>query len=526
MRRIESQTVCAVFALLCALTACGGSGGDSGPGEADTKEPSALISEVPIEISIWKQNHDDISYNNEMAIWREVAKRTGVSVKFTTVPAGSSEDLSNAFALAMALGPDCDVYVASRNDIDDYGEFGAFLELNELVRTHAPTIARYLLDDPYNRTFAVSNSGKLYAVSMMAAIRASAGFFVRSDWLNRLNLEVPETPDDWISILRAFRDEDPNGNGMTDELPFWTRVGLDGLWAFGSAFEADTSKDIPWVVRDGKVVFGAMEPQFKEFVQFLNTLYTERLLDAHYLTRPVDFRDEALRNDIGGATHDWIASTLTKATEYSKEVDGLEMVAVPPPSIPGRSAPYTRVQMDPVRKVAWGITEKNNNPVATIKLMEYVYSDDGTTLFNFGLENTHHTVRNGRFVYTDAITSDPKGIAHALLAIGSGNFPYRQHIDYEIQYASLPNIVEARSMYEDLIRPAFPPLQLGIAGKTVANLLRAVVDYRNDIVNKFILGLIPIQDYEGFVEQLKEMGVDELQRIYQEAYDHYIGSRG
>ena len=50
----------------------------------------------------------------------------------------------------------------------------------------------------------------------------STPFFlsINTTWLERLGLEMPETLEEFANVLRAFRDQDPNGNGIQDEIPF------------------------------------------------------------------------------------------------------------------------------------------------------------------------------------------------------------------------------------------------------------------------------------------------------------------
>lgn len=41
-------------------------------------------------------------------------------------------------------------------------------------------------------------------------------FYIRKDWLDRLGLEVPNSYDDYLTAMRAFRNDDPDGNGAKD----------------------------------------------------------------------------------------------------------------------------------------------------------------------------------------------------------------------------------------------------------------------------------------------------------------------
>ncbi len=481
------------------------------------------ISPTVIEITVWKQNQGKVDYTDNMEMWNRAAARTNIKVKFKTIPAGTAEDVKQGLALEVASGANFDVYCGDKTDLNEHGEAGAFIDLEPLVKQYAPTIKKYLLDNEEARMLLVSNSGKMFAVAQMAAIKAKTGFLVRKDWMDKLNLKVPVTPDDWVKMLRAFRDGDPNGNGRADEIPFFVRTVLDDMWSWGTAYNAETYRENEWALRDGKFVYGATEPQFKEFLTFVHGLYTERLLDQEYLTRPSTFRDDALKNNIGGSTHDWFASTYTRVVKYQKDVPGMALLGVAPPSIPGRSKPYTRIQMETVREPGWAISVKNKHPVETLKFMEFVFSDEGMMLFNFGIPEKHYNPTSNQ--YLDIILKDPDGLSEAINKLGSGNFPYRQHPDYERQFGTA-EAHTARMLYESVILPVFPPMRFAEKDTLrVADLREACRTYRDEMVNKFIVGTEPLEKFDAFVAQLRKIGAAELETLYADAYKQYLAKK-
>lgn len=46
--------------------------------------------------------------------------------------------------------------------------------------------------------------------------------------------------------------------------------------------------------------------------------------------------------------------------------------------------------------------------------------------------------------------------------------------------------------------------------------------YNEQMLAKFLTGSEPIDNFDQYVAQLKQLGVDRLQEIYQKAYDKYI----
>ena len=63
----------------------------------------------------------------------------------------------------------------------------------------------------------------MYYIYYLPGGKYGRAYFIRYDWLEKLGLEVPESVDELKAALEAFRDQDPNGNGQKDEVPFFAR---------------------------------------------------------------------------------------------------------------------------------------------------------------------------------------------------------------------------------------------------------------------------------------------------------------
>ena len=57
----------------------------------------------------------------------------------------------------------------------------------------------------------------LYGIPSGNAERIPSQFlWIRKDWLDKLGLDVPKTLDDVVEVARAFKNDDPDGNGVDD----------------------------------------------------------------------------------------------------------------------------------------------------------------------------------------------------------------------------------------------------------------------------------------------------------------------
>ena len=74
---------------------------------------------------------------------------------------------------------------------------------------------------------------------------------IRQDWLDKLNLKAPTTVDELHDVLYAFRNEDPNGNGLKDEIPLFDRAG----WKQPDEYLYLWDTSLEFYPRDGKMKY-------------------------------------------------------------------------------------------------------------------------------------------------------------------------------------------------------------------------------------------------------------------------------
>ena len=111
--------------------------------------------------------------------------------------------------------------------------------------------------------------------------------FINRAWLDKLGLEVPTTTDELKTVLEAFRDGDPNGNGVQDEIGVYGFAGggygentVDALmnafifWNGGLSLSDDGTEVIAPFTQDA----------WREGLTYLNELSSEGLLSANIFT--------------------------------------------------------------------------------------------------------------------------------------------------------------------------------------------------------------------------------------------------
>lgn len=135
-----------------------------------------------------------------------------------------------------------------------------------------------------------ANDGQIYAISSIIDIPPAYQMAIRKDWLERVGLDVPETWEEWLTVWRAFRDQDANGNGdPNDEIPFTgIGLGMDFLSPFGMT---DVYGQRYLVNDDGTVRYAYTSEEYKEGIKWAHKLYQDGLIDNELFTQNDQIRD-------------------------------------------------------------------------------------------------------------------------------------------------------------------------------------------------------------------------------------------
>ena len=149
-------------------------------------------------------------------------------------------------------------------------------------------------------------------------------------------------------MLEAFRDQDPNGNGLKDEVPYFARqweevLRLLNLWDARSS-GSDTYHDF-YVNDEGKIVHPYAQEAYRDGLANIAQWYKEGLIDPEIFTRGSSSRDYLLGENLGGATHDWFASTSGYNAALADKIEGFNFIPFLPPAsarrcADGRTSPH------------------------------------------------------------------------------------------------------------------------------------------------------------------------------------------
>lgn len=548
---MKKRVLCALLAasmVACSVTGCGsaeGKGASATPSSAaestvstastdasssaresqvkDTPsgEETYLASENPLTLSVHMGTKDSGVFDNDWAIFKKAAEMTNVTLE-GTLP-DTVGDFSETFSLVMASGDIPDIMQALAKDFLEYGPEGAFLPLNDLIEENAPHLKAFLDENPDVKSAASDMEGNIWFIPFIADGKAEKGWFIRKDWLEKLNLEEPKTVEELHTVLTAFVNDDPNGNGQKDEVGFFhrnTSIGIEGLMALWNGF-------IGFRAFDGKVVYGPMESDYGVAMENMAQWYKEGLIDKEIFTRGGKARDILLADNLGGLTHDFFASTGGYNDQLSDKIEGFAFdPMLPPADVDGVvKEPSAR---DRAKNYGWGIAYTNPDPVATIRYFDFWFTEEGRRMANFGIEGDTYTMVDGQPIFTDKVLKGSEPPVNVIRQTGAqSNFGFWQDYFYEEQWTT-PLAVEGINMYVDnnVFMEKFPTLKFTKEEQdTISKLLPKIETYVTESQQQWILGAKPV-DFEAYKKEMVKLGGEDLVAVYQAAYDRYMAEIG
>lgn len=458
---------------------------------------------------------------NDTAIGKKLMENTGIQIDYVHPPQGQHGEKFNLMIAGDELP-----------DIIEYNWYtyngGPAKALEEgLIRaidieTEAPNLYAYLQEHPEIDRMCKTDDGVYFGFPFIRGdrwLQTSAGVIIRQDWLDDLGLEMPETIDDWTNVLTQFKEK----KGARAPLS----VSATAFGTSYSAFIGAYGITDGLYVDNGKVKFGPMQPEYKEFLTQMNKWYKAGLLDADFMSLDSSIIQTNILNGVAGATIGSVGGNLGKWMAAAPD-DKFNLAGAPGAVLKaGDSVEFGNYQHAVPGMIAC-ITRDCKDVEKALKLLDYGYSEEGRMLFNFGIEGESYEMVEGYPTYTDEIIKNSKGLS---MAAALSNYahshtegPFVQDRRYMEQYAQLPQQQKAidtwsnTNMEEHLIpNLSLTPEQIGEMSSKIEN----INTYKAEMLIKFITGTEPLSKFDSFVKELNKRGATDYVNMMQEAYERY-----
>lgn len=441
--------------------------------------------------------------------------RLNVKLDYTYVPSSGFDDKINT-VLASGELPDIVCFLWKSTVPTAWIEQGAVLRLddpkNNLLEKYGKNYTA-LIEEKDLAPYAVDYDGGIYSVKAINEFKYQNSLMIRSDWLEALNLEAPTTMDEYVEMLRAFKTQDPNGNGMQDEIPF---MSLNGeLSPFFNAFGIMQLSDFaPYVLVDGKLIPTYEHPQFKDCVTLLRDLYAEGLIDAEYTVRDIPSRDELVATDKVG----FIYATGNESTRLSKMLreNGFEK-ALLQPVLPILGVGGQHIAGRFPTSTSAVITTTAKDPEACMMVLDYLFSEEGQILTNFGVEGETFEYVDGEPRMLEYYCKDWSNARGVGIAKGTWTQLWlgENFLQITFQGKTLEELDEVDALayhaYVDNDPYAYSQLPGAIFDTETNRKISADIwSPLKDEMNNYIMGISDWDSFESLLTELKAYGMDQI----------------
>jgi putative aldouronate transport system substrate-binding protein len=464
------------------------------------------------------------SYNDAPGV-KSLIEQTGIKVEFIE-PVDAT-----ALLLYLAGGNLPDVVLGNKifypGGITKMHEDGLARDITDLLPRYAPDYWDFIHSNEVYYKAIQELDGNHYMVSgyfrVPNSLNASwIGLVVRKEYLDKLNMSFPETPDELYQFLSRCKKE------LGVETPFMlNRNNLENMFTGGSLSSGFGLPRQDAYHIGGKVHYGAYEPRFKDLLAWLHKLYEEKLFDNNFAVT-----DEATAHAsvLSGRTALIFTQVtrmqvLTFAANYAPD---FTLAALPSMTTAKGVLPmYSYADHPATMDNNCFLTEKNKDVENTLKLLNYAFTEKGNILVNFGQEGKTFTYVNGEPVFTDFVLKNPDGLTldGILRAYGILNFPIVQDERMTRQRFPLASQIEAMEKWSNADNSKYRIINTNILTEYVDEYAALVTDINTFIAEsraQFISGALSLDRFDSYyIPTLKSMGMDRLLEILQLSYDAY-----
>lgn len=407
-------------------------------------------------------------------------------------------------------------------------EDGIIIPLEDKIEEYAPDYWAVLNSNEKWLKQCTTPDGHIYGFNFIRSDRSLLtvnGLVIRTDWLDELGLEMPETADDLYDVLVAFRDQ----KGATVPMSFkswWLSVALE-QGAFSSAFGLPRAS---YYQVDGKVHYGYAEENYKGLMEYFHKLYEEKLFDRSFLTLDDATTHSNMLNGISGASMlaggGGIGVLLTSAENSGDTTFNLGGVPSLVANKGDRAMAGNYIGDIPGNAVV--ISTGCKDVETAMKFLNWGYTEAGNTLMNFGIEGKSFTMVDGNETYTDLITHNPDGLtmqqALSQYALSWDGGPFVQSPKYIEQYWGRPQQQQALKAWTDNDAEYYAMPRIAVPSE-LSDEYSAIYSEVNTFVQEqtvaFITGERSLDEFDSYLDTLKQLNIDRMIEIYQIALDEF-----
>lgn len=502
---------CVTSMLLCVVSGC-----TRATIETAGQRKENIQNNEPVKLTWFSFDHNRVLKDNDPAIL-ELEKKTNTKLEFVLVPSTEQKAKLNMLVASNSLP---DITKIEGYDIFQYIPQGVFLELNSYIEKYGRSIKKAVPKEAWD---GISSEGKYYGVPKIS-MRGKYNMYIRQDWLENLGLKAPTNLDELADVLRKFTFNDPDKNGQNDTYGLGSEGAAGGdnpTLSLQAIFGAYGIIPKYYYLKEGKFYASIISPEYRQALAYIKNLYMEKTIDPDLFIMKNDQARQKLVQGKAGVFMGWWSIPQQVLFEQFK------MEQVNPKAkwqvideIKGSSGQYGFSSPSIISAVNC-ISKSSKNVEAAIKVIDYLYSDEGAILGIAGVKGLDYiTTPDGKF--DKATEQGLNGVADKTMGLLS-QLVLNPVMDDEINKKRNPSYkyfidsAENAKLYKNVFE--------GYSTQEFQRLGSDLNKFENDWLIKFIAGKEPIEKFNEYVIQWKAKGGKQIMDSFIAEYNKRNGTQ-
>lgn len=468
-----------------------------------------------VKLTLLERDCAVLPFDSDSEPLKAIQEATGIELELMLV---ADTDWNSKVDTLLAANNLPDITKMGLGQVSRYAGEGMFVNLQEYLDAgQLPNFAAVLekVGDVINY---YKVDGTLYSFPLVWKIGLPNGAvpYIRGDILDKLNLEMPTSFDELYTVLKAIKEYDPENYPWVTR---WSDLQIAYAYGVGGLVYYDFEKQ--------QYVSGYTNMErFPQYLEYCNKLYSEGMIDPDFLTTSSTDWQEACKNGTCYFTFNncVFVNQFNMALQQDQPDAYWEpMYTLENPWGEKRNLWSVGVGEWQPTSMVWAISADCENIDAALYLMDYMYSEEGFVVTNWGTEGeTYGVDENGDYyMLPEFVSAVQNGEVTMQSKLSGADLGFCCVIDdWANRATSLTE--EGVELYEfwlsdEDMQIALPdPVFTADENERLAE-LRSKLDVVVGDLNAFIIGTRPISEWEQVVNDMKDAGIDEYLEIYNTA---------
>ncbi len=505
-------TVLAISLTAVLFSGCGGDG--------DSGENVKKLFDEPVTFTVMTLEHPSQQVNPDGLKYKTITELTNVTLDFDITPQATYKTKKSA---AMASGMVNDIMYLETGDLQKYADSGIFLKLDDYLESDLPNFYNLIKDDAEWAKTKIN--GNVYGLTVL-----NAGFFpnggkcpvIRYDILEKNNIAMPTTFDEWFNVMKQLKTIYPDSTPFSGRNAGYNMLGNMeyAMGCYGGFGYNPTS---------GKYEYGVLTENYRPILEFWIKCWNEGIIDKNWANANSNTWDEGVNSNKVFFWYD-NAGFAQSQTAFLKKNNPDALMQIMPLMANSKGEKRGVVYAKHQYNTLYALSSKSSNQDKLLKFMNWLYSEEGMYVCNYGKENETFTKDS------DGNVTLPQDIVKKYSSATSPLYNWMS--DYGLGLLSFTPLVRDNGELLDALgrdnsqftqilmddynagyyKPEFVNVTLSTDINTqIAQKLSSVNALVFSEIRKFVEGTRPITEWNQFVTQLKNAGAEDVVNAYNAA---------